>query len=139
MLMQRETSFTEKDPQKLLEAALHEHVATGCPGAILEISAPTLGFAFSGAHGLYARNDSRLLRTDDSFRAASVSKAVTAATAVCLAANQRWNLDDPITNFLPSRVVRKLRGLKGLSHINELTIRRLLSHADQTDLLYQCQ
>ncbi len=46
MLVQRETMFAMKDPQKLLEAALREHIATGCPGAMLEISAPSLAFAF---------------------------------------------------------------------------------------------
>ena len=118
----------EKGPRKLLEAALREQVATGCPGAILEISAPSLGFAFSKAQGLYARNGLQPLRTNDAFRAASVTKAVTATVAVYLAANQHWNLDDPITDFIPTPVIGKLRKLKGLSNVNELTIRRLLSH-----------
>lgn len=118
----------EKDPKKLLEAALHKQIAVGCPGAILEISAPSLGFTFSEAMGLYARGSSQLLRVDDAFRAASVTKAVTATLAVCLAANQYWNLDDPITNFLPTQVIEKLCRLKGLGNADELTIRRLLSH-----------
>lgn len=118
----------EKDPKKLLETALHEQITTGCPGAILEINAPSLGFTFSKAQGLYARHDSRPLLTSDAFRAASITKAVTAALAVYLAANQHWNLDDPITDFLPTQVIRTLHKFKGLSDVNALTIRKLLSH-----------
>jgi D-alanyl-D-alanine carboxypeptidase len=120
--------YVEKNPRKLVEAALHEQVTAGCPGVILEISTPNLGFAFSGAQGLYARNGSRPLRANDAFRAASVTKAVTATLAVYLAANERWKLDDPITNYLPTQVIGKLRKIEGLSNVNELTIRRLLSH-----------
>jgi D-alanyl-D-alanine carboxypeptidase len=121
--------FAETNPKKLLEAALQQHVTAGCPGAILEIGAPKLGFNFSAAEGLYARNDSRPLNTDNTFRAASVAKAVTATTAVCLVAKQLWNLDDPIAYLLPPRVIGQLRRLRGLNDVNELTIRRLLSHA----------
>ncbi len=127
-LGQGETMDTEKETKQLLETALHEQIATGCPGVILEISAPSLGFTFSEAQGLYARDDSQPLRTSDAFRAASITKAVTAALAVYLAANQHWDLDDPITNFLPTQVIRTLRKLKGLSNVNDLTIRKLLSH-----------
>ncbi len=42
----------KKNTRKLLEAALDEQIAAGCPGAILEVSAPSLEFAFSGAQGL---------------------------------------------------------------------------------------
>ena len=118
----------EKDPKKIIEAALHEQVVSECPGAILEISAPSLGFAFSEAQGLYVRNGMRPLRTNDLFRSASVTKAVTATLAVHLAANRYWDLDDPIANFLPTQVIGKLHKLEGLNNVNELTIRRLLSH-----------
>jgi D-alanyl-D-alanine carboxypeptidase len=118
-----------KEPKVLLETALQEHVVMGCPGAILEVRSPSLGFAFSSAHGLFARNDMRPLRPDHAFRTAIVAKPVTAATAVCLAANQSWNLDDPITKYLPSNIIRKLSKLKGLTHVNDLTIRRLLGHS----------
>ena len=99
-LGQGETMRAEKDPKKINEAALHEQLASECPGAILEISVFSLGFAFSEAQGHYVRNVSRPLRTNDLFRSASVTKSVTATLAVYLAANRYWNLDDPITNFL---------------------------------------
>lgn len=91
--------YAENNVKKLLESALQEQIATGCPGAILEISAPSLGFAFASAQGLYDRKGSRRLRIDDTFRAASVTKAFTATLAVYLAANHYWSLDDPIAAF----------------------------------------
>lgn len=111
-----------------LQAALDASVTAASPGAIIAIDAPALGLAFSGASGLFARGQSQPLRPDDPFRAASVTKAVTAATAVRLAANGRWDLDSPVTRLLPPHLVRLLRDLEGLPSVNALTIRRLLNH-----------
>ena len=68
-----------------IQAALDACVAAGSPGAIVAIDAPALGLTFSRATGLFAKGQFRRLRPDDPFRAASVTKAVTAATAVRLA------------------------------------------------------
>jgi D-alanyl-D-alanine carboxypeptidase len=57
-----------------------------------------------------------------------VTKAVTAATAVRLAAQGRWCLESPVTRLLPPNVVRALRNLEGLPTVDALTIRRLLNH-----------
>jgi D-alanyl-D-alanine carboxypeptidase len=111
-----------------VQAALDRCVAAGSPGAIVSIDAPSLGIAFSGASGLFARGQSRALRPQDPFRAASVTKAVTAATAVRLAAQGRWCLDSPLRAFLPSNILEVLRSLEGLSTLETLTIRRSLNH-----------
>lgn len=119
---------TSGDSRAIFEEALRAQVRAGCPGAILEVSAPKLGFTFSGAQGVFARGDSRPLCPDAQFRIASVTKAFTAATAVRLAANGRWQLDAPITRFLAPDMVKELSRLEGLTSAAELTIRRLLSH-----------
>jgi D-alanyl-D-alanine carboxypeptidase len=111
-----------------LDRALQEHVAVGCPGAILAVSAPTLGVDLTQAAGLFARGGSRPLRPTDAFRAASVTKAVTAATAVTLASQGRWTLDDAVARWLPSPVLKSLRHLKGLESTETLSLRRLLGH-----------
>jgi len=111
-----------------IQAALDRCVAAGSPGAIMAIDAPSLGIAFSRTSGLFARGQSRLLRPEDPFRAASVTKAVTAAAAVRLAAEGRWCLDSPVTPFLPPHVVALLRNLEGLPTVDALTLRRLLNH-----------
>lgn len=68
------------------------------------------------------------MRSSDPFRAASVTKAVTAAAAVRLAADGRWSLDDPVTRRLPPDVISLLGRLEDLETVDELTVRRLLSH-----------
>jgi beta-lactamase family protein len=65
-----------------LQAALE---ARGAAGAVARIEAPRAGLTWDGAGGYLARGDSRALRPDDAFRAASVTKSVTAAVAVGLA------------------------------------------------------
>jgi D-alanyl-D-alanine carboxypeptidase len=114
--------------ESAIQAALDACVAAGAPGALIAVDAPGLGFAFTGASGLFQRGQSRRLRPEDPFRAASVTKAVTASTAVRLAAESRWSLDDPITSFLPPHLAELLRGLAGLETVEALTLRRLLSH-----------
>lgn len=117
----------EQKARQILEAALENQVAAGCPGVILDINAPRLGFTFSAARGLFDRQDSRALQTGDAFRAASVTKAVTAALAVSLAAQERWGLDNPVADYLPHRITEKLGELRGLQTVKELTLRRLLN------------
>lgn len=111
-----------------IERVLEGCIAAGAPGAIIAIEAPPPGASFSAASGLFARGESRRLRPEDPFRAATVSKAVTAATAVCLAARNYWALDDPVTPFLPPAIRDLLGGLEDLPAIDTSTIRRLLNH-----------
>lgn len=112
----------------MLEAALRDQVCTGCPGAILEVMLPEQEFCFSEAQGLFARNDTRPLNRKNSFRAASVTKIITAAAAVLLASKKYFDLDDPVRYLLPERVGSMLESLEGLRNIDELTVRRLLNH-----------
>jgi D-alanyl-D-alanine carboxypeptidase len=114
--------------ESALQATLDACVAAGAPGAVITVDAPTLGLTFSGSSGLFARGQLRPLHPQDPFRAASVTKAVTAATAVRLAAEGRWDLDSSVARFLAPPLVRQLQQLKGLSSIEALTIRRLLNH-----------
>lgn len=109
-------------------AALDACVAAGAPGALVAVEGPAPGACFCVARGLFERGTARALRPGDSFRAASVTKAVTAATALRLASQGRWGLDDPVAPYLRPDVVDVLRGLEGLSDMGELTLRRLLGH-----------
>lgn len=103
-------------------------VAAGCPGAILVVESPRLGFAFSGSAGLFQRGVQRALQPHDPFRAASVTKAVTAAVAVKLAEEGQWALDNPITTHVPSRQIACLHALNGHDSLDHITLRRLLNH-----------
>lgn len=116
-----------EDSERLFNIILDEYVASGCPGVILEVRSGE-GVCFSGASGLFSRGDSRPLSVSDAFRAASVTKTVTAATVICLAQSGFWKLDDAIAEFLPSGVFELLSGFTGPHFLYDITIRKLLNH-----------
>jgi beta-lactamase family protein len=84
-----------------LQAALEARVAAGAPGVVARIEAPRTGLTWDGAAGYLARGDSRALRPDDAFRAASVTKSVTATVAVRLAARDAWHSTSHWLTSLP--------------------------------------
>jgi CubicO group peptidase (beta-lactamase class C family) len=106
-------------------AALEGRVAAGAPGAVARIEAPRAGLAWSGSAGRLARAETRALRADDAFRAASVTKSVTAAVAVMLAEDGRLALDEPLRGQLAPELLNRWRSLEDLPHS---TPRQLLTH-----------
>lgn len=102
--------------------------AGGDPGIILAVDAPSLGPPWTGATGRFALTETRPLSPDDPFRAASVTKAVTAATLLRLAAAGRLGLDDPLGGHLPATLVDRVHRLDGVSRGASITLRQLLSH-----------
>jgi len=108
-----------------LQAALEAQVAAGAPGALARIEAPGAGLMWGGAAGYLARDDSRALRPDDAFRAASVTKSVTAAVAVRLACQGRLSLDEPLADQLAPELLDRWSALDALPRT---TPRQLLAH-----------
>ena len=108
-----------------LQAALEAQVAAGAPGAVARIEAPRAGLTWGGAAGYLARGDSRALRPDDAFRAASVTKSVTAAVAVRLAHQGRLALDEPLAGQLAPELLDRWSALDSLPRT---TPRQLLAH-----------
>jgi D-alanyl-D-alanine carboxypeptidase len=97
----------------------------GGPGALACIEAPRAGLSWSGAAGHLAHGKSRPLRPDDAFRAASVTKSVTAAVALRLAGDGRLALDEPLGDQLAWELLQRWRALDALPRT---TPRQLLSH-----------
>jgi D-alanyl-D-alanine carboxypeptidase len=108
-----------------LQAALEARVAAGAPGALARIEAPRAGLTWDGAAGYLARGDSRALRPDDAFRAASVTKSVTATVAVRLAHQGRLALDEPLAGQLDPGLLDRWSALDALPRT---TPRQLLAH-----------
>ena len=108
-----------------LQAALEAQVAAGAPGALARIEAPRAGLTWGGAAGYLARGNSRALRPDDAFRAASVTKSVTAAVAVRLAHQGRLALDEPLAGQLAPELLDRWPALDALPRT---TPRQLLAH-----------
>jgi D-alanyl-D-alanine carboxypeptidase len=108
-----------------LGAALEAQVSAGAPGATALIDAPGAGVKWDGAAGNMARGESRALRPDDAFRAASVTKHVTAVVAVRLAREGRLALDEPLGDLLDQELLRRWHELDALPRT---TPRQLLAH-----------
>ena len=108
-----------------LQGAVEARVAAGAPGALARIEAPHGDLTWEGSAGNLARGPSRPLRPDDAFRAASVTKHVTAAVAVRLAHEGRLALDEPLAGQLDPGLLDRWRALDALSRT---TPRQLLAH-----------
>jgi D-alanyl-D-alanine carboxypeptidase len=108
-----------------LQAAVEARVAAGAPGALARIEAPRAGLTYGGSAGYLARDSSRALRPGDAFRAASVTKTVTAVVAVQLARQGRLALDEPLAGQLAPELLHRWRALDALPRT---TPRQLLAH-----------
>jgi D-alanyl-D-alanine carboxypeptidase len=108
-----------------LQAAVDARVAAGAPGALACVEAPNAGLTWGGSAGRLARGKRRDLRSDDAFRAASVTKSVTAAVTLRLAHEGRLALDDPLADQLDQELLRRWRALDALP---QTTPRQLLAH-----------
>jgi D-alanyl-D-alanine carboxypeptidase len=108
-----------------LQAALEAQVAAGAAGALARLEAPRLGLDWAGAAGHVARDGGRRLRRGDSFRVASVTKHVTAAVALRLAQEGRFELDRSLADQLAPAWLARWRALETLPRI---TPRQLLAH-----------
>lgn len=108
-----------------LQAAVEAQLAAGAPGALARIEAPGVGLTWAGSAGQLGREKSRSLRPDDAFRAASVTKSVTAAVTVRLAHEQRLALDEPLGGQLDPELLHRWRALDTLPRA---TPRQLLAH-----------
>jgi D-alanyl-D-alanine carboxypeptidase len=108
-----------------LNAALADRVAAGAPGALARLEAPRLGLQWAGAKGRSVRGGGAPLEQDAPFRAASVTKTLTAVGLLGLAGEGRLRLDQPLGELLP---IGLLGHLSGLGDLPAITPRQLLAH-----------
>jgi D-alanyl-D-alanine carboxypeptidase len=117
--------LTDSGVSDRLQAALEAQVAAGAPGALARLEAPLTGLEWGGSAGQLTYGGGRALRPDDAFRAASVTKNVTAVVVVRLAWDGRLALDKPLSEQLGSELLDRWRALDALPHT---TVRQLLTH-----------
>ena len=80
------------------------------------------------ATGLADPRHSRRMRPDDQFHAASITKMITATTAMLLVEDGLLDLDRGIGAYLPAATIAGLHRHGGQVYENRLTMRQLLSH-----------
>jgi D-alanyl-D-alanine carboxypeptidase len=112
-------------PASRLQAAVEAQVAAGAPGALARVEAAGSNLIWEGSAGALARGTSRLLQPDDAFRAASVTKHVTAAVVVKLDGEGRVGLDDPLGGQLNPGLLHRWSVFGALPRT---TVRQLIAH-----------
>jgi len=119
-----------------IDTMLSEAVAEGdIPGAVALV-ARNGRIVYHKAFGLAENETGRQMKTDDIFRIASMTKAVTATAVMILWEEGKFNLDDPISRFIPefeNTGILKSFNPKDSSFTtepakNKITIRHLLTH-----------
>lgn len=103
-----------------LQTVLDQAASDGLPGVALAIRGDTV--EFSGVAGVEDLATAVQLTTNHRFYLASVGKTYTATAVVRMAADGVLNLDDPISNWLPTSITDRIPS-SGL-----ITIRSLLNH-----------
>src|SRR5205085_11554025 len=120
-----ERQLSESTVSARLQAAVEGRVAAGAPGALARVESRGSGLTWAGSAGRLAREESRALGAHDAFRAASVTKSVTAPVVVRLAAEGRLGLDEPLAAQLPAQLLQRWGALDPLGRT---TPRQLLAH-----------
>ncbi|GAB2794061.1 serine hydrolase domain-containing protein [Rhabdobacter roseus] len=125
-------------PERLrrLDAALKAIVDDGKVPGLVAILVRNGQIVYHQAYGLADVATQRPQRTDDIFRIASMTKAITATAVMMLYEEGKFALDDPISRYIPE--FKNPKVLKSFSFADssytteragsEITIRQLLTH-----------
>ena len=83
------------------------------------------------AHGVYGVDNPKPIAEDTLFRIYSMTKPITAVAAMMLYEQGKFDLDDPVANYLPQFAAMRVLGDDGIERPakNPITIRQLLTHS----------
>ncbi|MEA1875628.1 MAG: serine hydrolase domain-containing protein [Bacteroidota bacterium] len=119
-----------------IDVILEEAVADGDIPGVVALVARNGKIVYHRAFGLADNQSGRKMETDDIFRIASQSKAITSTAVMMLWEEGKFRLDDPISRYIPE--FKNPTVLKGFQYADtsyntipanrEITIRDLLSH-----------
>jgi len=84
--------------------------------------------SWSGAAGIGSQNGQVPMAKDTPIYIASITKLYTATVIMRLYEKGALSLDDPISKYLPERLIRGIHIYKGKDYSHEITIKQLLSH-----------
>lgn len=142
---QKSKPLTESAPEKVgmsqerlqrIDAMLQEAVAEGdVPGAVALV-ARNGKIVFHKAYGMADNESGRELKKDDIFRIASQTKAITSTAVMMLWEEGKFQLDDPISKYIPEfknpQVLKSFQysdtSFTTVPAASEITIRHLLTH-----------
>jgi len=85
-------------------------------------------FSWSGAAGIANQNGQTPMTKDTPVYISSITKLYTAAVIMRLYEKGALFLDDPMSKYLPKKLIQGIHVYKGKDYSNEITIKELLSH-----------
>ena len=86
-------------------------------------------FSWSGATGIANENSQVPMTKDTPIYIASITKLYTATVIMRLYEKGALALDDPMSKYLPKKLIQGIHVYKGKDYSNEITIKELLSHS----------
>ncbi|MCC5932171.1 MAG: beta-lactamase family protein [Cyclobacteriaceae bacterium] len=121
---------------KKIDAMCREAIEKGEVPGIVALIARNGKIVFHNAYGMADNQAGRAMKKDDIFRIASQSKAITSTAVMMLWEEGRFQLDDPISKYIPEfknpQVLKSFRysdtTYSAVPASREITIRQLLTH-----------
>ena len=95
---------------------------------VLSVAKGDRSFSWSGAAGSANQRDQVPMTKDTPIYLASVTKLYTAAVVMRLCEKQALSLDDPMSRYLPERLIRGIHVYRGKDYSREITVGQLLSN-----------
>ncbi|MBN2042003.1 MAG: beta-lactamase family protein [Spirochaetes bacterium] len=95
---------------------------------VLSVNKGDGSFSWSGAAGIANRESQALMTKDTPFCLASITKLYTAAIIMRLYEDGKISLDDPMSKYLPEKLIHHIHVYEGKDYSAEITIKHLLSH-----------
>src|SRR5258707_316285 len=123
-------------PANAIDDALSGAVARKEIPGVVAMAADKSSILYRGAFGVSDIGTDRILREDDLFRIASMTKAVTSVAAMQLVEQGRFALEDPVSKYLPEfdeiKVFESFDAATGAYRlkpaVRQVTVKHLLTH-----------
>lgn len=136
-----ETAGFSSDRLTRIDNAMHEYVSKGQLPGVVALIVRNGKIVYEKSFGFSDIEGKTPLKTDNIFRIASQSKAITALAAMMLWEEGKFSLDDPLSNYIPefkNPNVLTTFNEKDSSYTtepakSEITIRQLLTHSSGID------
>ncbi len=97
--------------------------------AVLGVADTRADFRWAGAAGTAYADQADAMKPDTPIFVASITKMYTAAATMILEERELLSLDDPLSKFLPDRILEGLHRYKGRDYSDQLRVYHLISHS----------
>ncbi|MFO7658887.1 MAG: serine hydrolase domain-containing protein, partial [Bacteroidales bacterium] len=119
-----------------IDAMCEQAVSKGEIPGVVALVARNGKIVYWKAFGMADNQSGRVLKKDDIFRIASMSKAITTTAVMMLWEESKFRLDDPISKYIPAfknpRVLKSFKysdtSYTTMPAKNEITIRHIMNH-----------